>query len=520
MLGGIPYYSFDTPKILAEISLNLDFAIKIQEYINIYTPYLWRITQRAHFHAMFQGALGDLNRKSMEPIALTYTKDENGRNLSYFMSDAKWDHEGMLRQYQADLWKKIYDPLGMVTIDGTDFPKDGHASVGVASQYCGATGKTDNCQASVFLGLTGQSGYGLLDYELYMPEDWFDDKHAELRDKCQVPENLTFKTKLEIAHDMLDSLSSSGLALPKYVGFDSSFGNSQAFLDSIPEGLIYFADVKKDRHVFPTRPVMLPKPYSGRGRKPTKMIPSVPSLMVEELINDDSTPWEDVVLGIGANGPIFAKDKCLKVVEYINGQPGKDVWLYSRQLSDGKIKYALCNESMDATKDAIRIPALMRWSIEQCFKECKKYLGMDHYELRSWTGWRRHMLITLLVHLFITEMRTELADRSNAERGIPINTEPVSVEDYIAADTEMQNGGKVDHPKIMSHPTRPQLIFTIGLVQQLIVPFLAKIGKPLKSVKHALKNMYDAFRSKSRAAVAKAKVKLVPRLESVTPLVA
>jgi hypothetical protein len=130
-------------------------------------------------------------------------------------------------------------------------------------------------------------------------QNWFQPEYKERRAKCKVPDGLAFKTKLQIALELTHSAYSDGWC-PKYIGFDSFFGNCQSFLDSLPHGMVYFADVHKDR---------------------------------------------------------LAKDKCLKVVERIGGLPGKD---YARQLEDGALKYALCNEAMDATPNDIRKLALKR----------------------------------------------------------------------------------------------------------------------------------------------------------------
>jgi hypothetical protein len=116
--------------------------------------------------------------------------------------------------------------------------------------------------------------------------------------------------------------------------------------------------------------------------------PSSKARSVAEIAKDNRIPWEEVVPGTGSKGPIIIRDKCLKVVEKRDSGPGKDVWLYISELEVHFINYALCNESMEASKNDIRKPSLMRWSIEPSFKECKDYLGMDHYEVRSWDYWR------------------------------------------------------------------------------------------------------------------------------------
>lgn len=84
-------------------------------------------------------------------------------------------------------------------MDGSDFVKKGKNSIGVKRQYCGRLGKVESCQAGVFAAYAGENGYGIVDRELYLPKEWLDEEHAELRKKCQVPEDKTFKTKNEIA---------------------------------------------------------------------------------------------------------------------------------------------------------------------------------------------------------------------------------------------------------------------------------------------------------------------------------
>jgi SRSO17 transposase len=217
----------------------------------------------------------------------------------------------------------------MITGDGCDFPKKGKSSVGVKRQYCGVRGKTDNCQASVVAGYAGPNGYGLLDYALYMPQEWLDEEHTTLREKCAVPDGTKFKTKNELLSEMIRRIAKLDGFQGKYIGVDSSFGNDKAFLDSLPEGLVYFADVHRDCQVFLGRPDVSIPEYCGRGKRPIKQVPSFPPVKVGDIAEDASISWSDAVLGIGAKGPIIAADKCVSVVEVRDGVPGKDVWLYS-----------------------------------------------------------------------------------------------------------------------------------------------------------------------------------------------
>ena len=219
---------------------------------------------------MEKGLLSDLERKSIEPIAIAYEGSENVRNLTNFMGLSKWDNEGMHEEYRQDISGQLAHEGAMITVDDTGFPKKGRNSVGVARQYCGRIGKVDNCQIGVMAGYVSPQGYGLIDYELYMPDKWFDDDHKELRKKCGVPPSLKFRKKNDIASDMIRKATCSGLFTAKYVGADSAYGNDSEFLDSLPEGIIYFADIKKNKKVFIDRPKMAVPPYSGNGRKPRK----------------------------------------------------------------------------------------------------------------------------------------------------------------------------------------------------------------------------------------------------------
>ena len=500
MINGTPHWH---PTVLKDMGIAGDFTKQIREqfadHLGRYVGYLGNRQNRAHFIAMEKGLLSDLERKSIEPIAIAYEGSENVRNLTNFMGTSKWDDAGMHEEYRRDTSGQLAHEDGMITVDDTGFPKKGRNSVGVARQYCGRTGKIDNCQVGVMTGYVSRYGYGLIDHELYMPEKWFDDGHAALRKKCGVPTNLKFRTKNAIASEMINKAAYSGHFPAKYVGADSAYGNDGAFLDSLPEGMIYFADVKKDHLVFVGHPDMAVPAYSGNGRKPWKEAPEFPPRSVKEIAEDTELPWNGVVLDIGAKGPIITSDKYLRVTEVRDKAPGKDVWLYVRKLSDGSCKYALCNESADASDEDLRKPALMRWSIEQCFNECKDYLGMDHYESRSWVGWRRHMLLCLIAHLFINKLRSEYSSKPQSPGPAPYIEDPVSLDDYLEAAEDLINDKQITNPNILAMPTRPQQILTIGLVRALIEATFIKFGAVLKDVDYRLRSAAQAFDAHSRS---------------------
>jgi len=500
MINGIPTWY---PSILKEMGIIGDITDRVRQFFALhlerYVGYLGRKEHRGHFVAMEKGLLSDLERKSIEPIAIAYEGSGQVRNLTHFMGKSKWDDAGMRDEYRRDTSGVLAHEDGMITVDESGFPKKGRNSVGVARQYCGRVGKVDNCQIGVFAGYVGPHGYGLIDYGLYMPETWFDGSHVSLRKSCGVPTGLKFKTKTMIASEMIKKAAESGLFPAKYVGADNIYGSNAGFLDSLPEGIIYFADVKSDQMVFASRPEMVfARSYTGMGRKPAKKIPEFPPRTVKEIAADENLPWNYVVLDIGAKGPIITNDKFLRVVEVRDKKPGKDVWLYIRKLSDGRIKYALCNESMDATAEDLRRPVLMRWSIEQCFQECKEYLGMDHYESRSWDGWHRHMLLCTIAHLFVIKLRMEFDCNPQSPGPAPYIDDPVSLDDYLEAAEDLMNNREIMHPCICAIPAQPQQVLTIGLIRKLIVATFLKVGSLLEEVDYYLYTAAQAFDSYSR----------------------
>ncbi len=112
----------------------------------------------------------------------------------------------VLELYQQRLAAQANAPEGMVNAYSSDFVKKGKHSVGVHRQYCGVMGKTENCQSGVYVGYSGSNGYGLLDRRLYLPEKWFDEEHKKLWEECLIPEDTTFKTKPQLAIDMINKV--------------------------------------------------------------------------------------------------------------------------------------------------------------------------------------------------------------------------------------------------------------------------------------------------------------------------
>jgi SRSO17 transposase len=381
--------------------------------------------------AYLSGLLSNLDAKSAEPMALEFLGENGVRPLQRFMKECRWDHPAMETKHQVSLSARIADPQGMISVDASEFIKKGKESVGVARQYCGVIGKVENCQSGVFVGYASEKGYGLLTGRLYMPEIWFSREYEQRRKDNWVPQDLIFKTKLQIASELIQQVVRSGLFPGRWIGCDATFGSDQDFLDSLPKEYYYFADVRSNSQVFLPRPRTLLPPYCGRGRRPKQRRLSSSHARprpVSALARSAKYPWKSVVLGEGAKGPIVAQVKCLRVYPSRNGLPqDSSVWLFIRRNPDGKTKFSFSNAPLDIPFPEIGKASLLRWPIEQCFEEGKSELGMDQYEHRSWPAWHRHMLYVSLGLHFLLRLRMKFKKNSSshfasspeASRGCP-----------------------------------------------------------------------------------------------------
>ena len=390
-------------------------TILLNQYVSSFAGVITNKTQRVHFENYLRGLMSSLDRKSIEPIALSTVGEKGVRPLQQFITRSTLDDGAVLSEYQRAFGITTQSGNGMLSVDGSDFVKKGKNSVGVARQYCGILGKTENCQAGVFCAYAGENGYGIVERELYLPKGWFDESHAELREKCDIPKDKVFRTKNEIALDLLRNAAGSGNFSAKWIGCDAAFGCDHSFIDSLPENIWYFASTKSSELVFLTRPEMKLPELQATGRPPKYEIPTFEPIQVKTIAEDEGIPWEKVALFEGSKGTVFADIKVLRCVSCRVAAPYRqypyphdDIWLYIRRYENNDIKYFVSNAPADIKAEELHEAATLRWPIEQCFEECKSYLGMGHFEGRSYPGFLRHLLFVMIAHFFITHLRLEL----------------------------------------------------------------------------------------------------------------
>jgi SRSO17 transposase len=254
-----------------------------------------------------------------------------------------------------------------------------------------------------------------------MPDEWFEEEHAERRRACGVPEDLVYQTKPEIGLELVQKTVKRGTLPFQWVAADALYGDSPAFRDGINDlGKWYFTEIRNTTPIWRTQPkVHVPK-WKGRGRHPTRLRlrnPSNHPFQVKQLVrNIPKKDWVQAIIKEGAKGPIVCEFAFLRVTESRGNLPAGEVWLIIRRNLDDPsvIKYYFSNAPANTPlSEFVRISG-MRWPIETIFKEAKGAVGLDHYEMRSWLGWHHHMLLVSLAHHFLVRLRIHFQEQSPA----------------------------------------------------------------------------------------------------------
>lgn len=394
-------------------------AHQLREFLTEFEECFSRSEPRENLHRYLVGQFSQIERKSIEPIALRVEGGEV-RSMQRFISDVVWDEPVLIKKHHAVVGNDMGDPAGVLIFDESGYVKKGDDSAGVARQYCGSLGKVENCQVGVFAAYASPQGYALLDTELFIPETWFDESHQDKRRKCRFPEGLTFKTKPQLAVQMLERVEESDSLSFKYVVADSVYGISPDFIGAIEKrtGLTYLVSVPSDTLCWMRRPSVRERSYKYKGQVKTKSY--VPPDEKEPIkvshfaksLND--VFWYRRRVSEGTKGPIEYEFTKRRVTLCRDGLPGKTVWLIIRRTIGDAPSYSffISNAPTGTRLKTFVWLSGIRWAIEQCFEETKTELGMDHYEVRKYPGWRHHMLSCILAHVFLWHMRIRLGEKS------------------------------------------------------------------------------------------------------------
>jgi SRSO17 transposase len=380
---------------------------------------------RDNFYQYMAGQLSQLERKSIEPIALN-VKDAKVRAMQFFVSNVIWDEDKIMSKYRSMVEEDLGEPDGTLIFDESGFVKKGSESAGVARQYCGTIGKVENCQVGVFAGYASRYGYCLLGNRLFIPEKWFSEDFDHRRKKCNFPQDLQFKTKPQLAVELLQEISRQNTVPFRYVAADSIYGNSPEFINAVEDivGATYMVSMPGSVLCWMKRPVIEDKQHRYKGRLRSKKVLKTPDhkpMSFEAHAKSiNKYFWYRRKVSEGTKGPIEYEFTKKRIVLAKDGLPEKEVWLLIRRTLDIEPKYSYFISNAPAS---CRLKLLVwlsgiRWAIEQCFEEAKTEIGMDHYEVRKLPGWVHHMMTCMLAHFFLWHIKLRLGKKSTSSYAV------------------------------------------------------------------------------------------------------
>jgi SRSO17 transposase len=303
--------------------------------------------------------------------------------------------------------------------DETGFPKKGTKSVGVKRQYSGTLGRTDNCQVAVFANYCSTKGHTFMDRRLFLPQEWASDR--ERRQEACVPEGLIFRTKPELALEMVADAVTEGIPF-RWVRGDSIYGNSPTFAQGVRQlGKWYVLDVSSEAHVWTKQPKVIPpeqRPKQGRGRSHTQPLVIGEQERADQIVAAlPANAWSRITVAEGSQGPRVYEYAEVWVWFSEEGLPGpRERLLVRRSLGqEPELKYHRSNAPPEVPLIKVSQVRATRWTIEEDIQSAKGECGLDEYETRGWVGWHHHTTLSLLALAFLALQRARLGEKRAAD---------------------------------------------------------------------------------------------------------
>ena len=418
----------------------------LQEYQSAFTTRSdgssWPKWERTWANATqyFRGLLRPGRRKSITGLAKRMATDQE--QLERFVRESPWEHENVEKHLREQAPAAVQGSTAALIVDGVGFPKKGDHSVGVGRQWCGVSGKVDNCQVAVNLTLATPGGQRNADQvtwpmgmQLYLPKKWagddesvYDDqeereRYARLREEAGIPEEIGYRPLYTIAGDLIEQ--AGGAVDHACVIADTHYGKCGPFRKRLRENeepYVVEIDTSRLRVVSGESEVIEPGPTPGQG--PARKYHAVPEDVDIETIEEIATQvdtdeaWERVDWAEGTkdtlSGSFFRKR--VRAVTHVRNRWVEETtsWLLleKEQPADGEenVKAWLCWDLDDASLEQLVSWAHVRWTIEQFHRDIKQVLGADEFQGRTWDGFHHHLAVVMLAHAFVAEQRLRTDD--------------------------------------------------------------------------------------------------------------
>jgi len=353
-------------------------------------------------------------RRNMERMAEA-VPDCNDQSLQHFISNSPWDNSALLRRIADDAEAIIgHDRDTCLLVDESGFKKSGKKSVGVARQWLGRFGKTDNGQVGVYLALNCREKVTLTDTQLFLPEIWA--KSKKRMKQAGVPEDRhEHVKKTELALGMIKSARERGSS-HQWVGADGFYGNDPWFLrqlDQLDE--TFLIDVHADQMIYLDDPKpFVPQRRSVKGPKPTRFKTKQRSIKVSDWVKQQPREaWTQVFVRDSTKGKLKIWALHGRIWLWDGEEEQAHQWhLIVRRERDSKntLKFSLSNAPFDTTIERLAFMQGQRFFVERALEDAKSTCGMADYQVRGWTGWHHHMTMVMLAMLFMLQVKVQMGD--------------------------------------------------------------------------------------------------------------
>jgi SRSO17 transposase len=353
-----------------------------------------RVEVRARVRRYLDGLLGRVERKNGWQLAEALG-EPGPHGVQRLLNAATWDAEGVRDDLREYVVEHLGDAAsGVLIVDETSFVKKGKKSCGVGTQYAGAVGGTANAQVGVFLAYASAKGTAFVDRALYLPRAWTHDPAR--RAEARVPDGVRFATKLTLAKRLLARAFAAGVPA-RWVAGDAAYGRSHAFRRWLEDG----------GHAYALS-VPLTHAVSLEGRRQTvaKWAAGLPA-----------DAWRPLSAGTGVQGERVDDWVCLPLAEAV--APGWRRWLLVRRWAadpDDLAFYVAYGPEGTTEEELVRVCG-MRWQVEEGFAQAKGEVGLDQYEVRTWTAWHRFVTLCLLAHAYLAVARLAASRDEAAQKG-------------------------------------------------------------------------------------------------------
>jgi SRSO17 transposase len=400
-----------------------------------------------------RGLLGSGERKSIQPMAERLGLPGHDQ-LHHFISSPAWDDAPLWRVLAEQADRQVGGTDAVLVVDDTGLLKKGDLSVGVAPQYCGAVGKTANCQVLVSLTLARGEVPVPVGLRLFLPAEWTSE--PERCAAAGVPDALRVaQSKPAIALAEIDRLVAAGLHFGCVLA-DAGYGSSAAFRRGLASRApLWAVGIPKTQRVYSAAVKLSWPAAQGTGRPRRHGVPNQRPVTVAAALR--RAPWRPISWRQGSKGPLTASfaARRVRVADGPQSQtghrlPGDELWLVGERRSGGERKYYLASHPAGTPLQTLAATVKARWACEQAHQQLKEELGLDHFEGRSWAGLHHHALMVLIAFAFLQHLRL----RQSGQRGKNLRHRSATPPDLARRSPRSAGPARRLHPAAMSQMLR------------------------------------------------------------------